>query len=195
MISDIFSSVASTLAASPLTPLVGYGAMIWLGAEALGRIRTARRVVREADTFADYLSLAETARHAAIDTATVHLLPGGFNDIEVRRRGDIFLNETLVPLRHQLQGYEVLGPLFGLGFTMLAWALALPDAVEVLRSAPDQIMRTLGMGAATSCIGVVIAAMSFMAGKRLDIAHDRIQPRLEALAVTAATPPHQPVAA
>ena len=187
MITDILSMIPSTLAASPLTPLAGYALMIWIGAEAFGRVRAARRIAGHAEAFADYLARAARTRGpggipAAPDEATRSShLPGDIDPQIVRQRGIAFITDELMPLRHRLQRDEVLAPLCGLAITMLAWALALPDATEVLRHDPQQLMRTLGMGAGSSFLGVVIAAVTVVAGKRIDIAHDRIVPHLEDL--------------
>lgn len=182
MFTDLFSSVASTLSASPYTPLAAYGLMTFLAAETWGRARAARRVAREADKIIAFLAREERRRlEAGHPYAASRYMSGGVGRDIVRLHATIFLAETLRPLRHRLSGAEVLGPLAGLGFTMLSWALVLPDAVGVLRDNPDHIMRTLGMGAFSSFIGVVIAAAAMTAGKRLDIAEARLQPRIDDL--------------
>lgn len=181
MTQPTFAQIAATLADNPATQTFAYAVMAAVGVVSIRRAFHARRVATEAEDFAAWL--ASLPRRGARNASALY---------DIRDWGLAFVSETLVPLRHKLHRDETLAPLAGLFFSMLAWALALPGALETLRDDPDRLTTTLGMGAATSCLGFLFTAVSIVAGKRIDVAEGRLVAGLDRLEPEHPSQPNEP---
>ena len=98
---------------------------------------------------------------------------------DLRAASLAFLADQVTPLRSLLQRDEVLAPICGLAFTMLGWCIAAAGGAALLRDHPDHLMQSVGLGAGASFIGVVVAALSVVLGKALEIQAERIETYLQ----------------
>ena len=144
---------------SPLS-VFSYGAMLVLLAETLGLSWRAAVSVRSANRLQRIIK----------DQEGFH----GFGCAEELITMQAEIRARLVRDHYAMSYLETLAPVAGLGFSMLAIVVAVPDIMNALSTDPDAFFAKFGIGAGTSLLGVVGLAIAFSSRFLVEGAMDRL---------------------
>jgi hypothetical protein len=168
-----FSDFIHHLASSRLA-IFGYTLMFGIFLETLRLAWLAQLELRQAQKLHTWLLAKPHNRSEALPDANARI--------------EHFLSETLLPIRHKLQSFETIAAYCGLAMTFATYALALPQAATLMRSDPNALFSTFGIGAGTSFIALIAAIIASTFARRLESLEERIAALLYHM------PPNDPAA-